>query len=206
MIPKFKRFFSINTSTEVPNPETCIRLVSITAQRTSELEIFDLQIKHIVCGDEYDEEIINTISSTIIGQETLNINTCIKSNSLYVGGVNITEEGVYNIPHWEISVDFDICIAPEPVVVYSAQRSLSSVSFENTEEACSTLNLELETYIETSVNGEITSGDVVYEDAFGTVKFNGGFNYFALKLNTQLQKRICRISDEGVINVEAICF
>ena len=204
MIPKFKRFYSENSSIGVPNPGTCVKLVEITAERISELEINDLQVKYILCKDKSNEEITVYIPSDSFLKYTLEINSCIKDNSLYIGGENITEEGVYETGNWSISVDFDICTAPEPVVTYSATRSVDSLVSPET--GCEVLFPTVPVYISTSIPGQITSGDVAYSDSFGTVPFNGSNNYYALKLDTQVNKRICRIQSNGTINVYSFCF
>jgi hypothetical protein len=203
MLTKLKRFYSENSSIGVPNPISCVKLVSITAERISEEEIVDLQIKYIVCGDEYDEEITQTISSLITDKETLTINTCIKSNSLYIGGVNITEDGVYETSDWSINVSLGICTAPNPVVTYSALRSEDGL--EDPDDGCSILNVTIPVYISTSIEGQLTTNDVVYSDLYGTVPFNGENKYYALKLDTQATKTICLVSNTGMINVFSFC-
>ena len=203
MLTKLKRFYSENSSIGVPNPISCVKLVSVTAERTSEIEVADLEIKYILCGDESNEEITETISSSILGKETLEINACIKGNSLYINGNNITEEGDYFISNWNFSVDFSTCKAPNPVTVYDSQISVSFV--EDPEGACSILTPSITIYIETSVVGQINNGDTVYSDSFATLPFNGGNQYYALKLDSQLFKTICLVSTTGVITVSESC-
>ena len=207
MLTKLKRFYSENSSIGVPNPVSCFKLVSVLLERTSEIEIGEStipnEVRYILCNDNLNEEVVITVSRNTLDPIELEINSCIKSNSLYIVGENITEEGFYQTDDWDITVDFSTCKAPSPITVYDSQISVSFV--EDPEGACSILTPSITIYIETSVVGQINNGDTVYSDSFATVPFNGGNQYYALKLDSQLFKTICLVSTTGVITVSESC-
>lgn len=79
--------------------------------------------------------------------------------------------------------------------------SISSTSQALSAGACD-LILDSVCYISTSINGVITSGDIVYQDIAGTNPILGGDTYYRISL---MSTYVVLISDGGVMNVFNIC-
>lgn len=83
------------------------------------------------------------------------------------------------------------------------QGGISSSSFSaDAENSCSVLVIDNVCWFDTSVNGKITSGDIVYSDSLGTNPFMGGNQYYKVLLG---KSYIVLINDIGVLSISTIC-
>ena len=112
MIWKHKKYYQ-ETHEDIITPPTeiCVFLNNVRGVYFGDgvSDPTSTEVKYIACGDETNTEIV---SSVFVGMtptepyEELVINSCIKSGSLYVGGVNITNESPTVVPFWSITADF----------------------------------------------------------------------------------------------------
>jgi hypothetical protein len=126
MIDKFKRFINIDNADVVPPPaETCVFLNNVRGVYLGDTgsDPTSTEVRYIACGDETNKETVSYVSVGMTPTEPyeeLVINSCIKSGSLYVGGVNITNESPTGVPFWSITADFGtICISGGECVYYT---------------------------------------------------------------------------------------
>lgn len=116
MLWKYKKCYQeTNEDVVIPTPpENCLLLNNIRGVYFGDVE-FDpttTNVQYILAGD-----VTNTIitESLYVGitptdpYEELIINESIKEGSLYVGGVNITNESPTMTPLWSITADFGVC-------------------------------------------------------------------------------------------------
>ena len=115
MLWKYKKCYQeTNEDIVTPPTEICIYLNNVRGVYFGDTE-FDptsVEVKYIACGDETNTEIIDSIFVGMTPSEPyeeLVVNQCIKSGSLYVGGVNITNETPTGVPLWSITADFGVC-------------------------------------------------------------------------------------------------
>jgi hypothetical protein len=115
MLWKYKKCYQ-ETSEDVilPPPEICIYLNNIRGIYFGDegTDPTSTVVEYIICGDETNTIITDSIfvgMTPIEPYEELIVNQCIKSGSLYVGGVNITNESPTGVPFWSITADFGDC-------------------------------------------------------------------------------------------------
>ena len=115
MLWKYKKCYQeTNEDVIITPPEICIFLNNVRGVYFGDTESDPITttVEYILCGDE-----TNTIISQELyvgltppkANEELVINQCVKSGSLYVGGVNITNESPTTTPLWSITADFGVC-------------------------------------------------------------------------------------------------
>jgi hypothetical protein len=106
MLWKYKKCYQEDND-DVVNPRTCNFLKKVTGIFTGlEGDPTSTEVRYILCEDETDTEIVGTLS---VANPVLNVNVCIKESSLFVDGVNITNEITTLTPYWGVSADFDDC-------------------------------------------------------------------------------------------------
>lgn len=69
-------------------------------------------VQYILAGDVTNTVISENLTYNMTPSEPydeLVVNECIKDGSLYVGGVNITNESPTVVPYWSITADFGTC-------------------------------------------------------------------------------------------------
>jgi hypothetical protein len=93
---------------------------------------------------------------------------------------------------------------PQP----SLDLSLRSLMSEGSGELACLLNLEVTVYIQTSIPGQITAGDRVWEDIGGTAPFNGNNQFWRLKIDSDSNNGIsANVDTFGFIESPiSICF
>lgn len=79
--------------------------------------------------------------------------------------------------------------------------SISSTSQILPTDACN-LIIDSVCYISTSINGVITSGDIVYQDVSGTNPILGGDTYYKIYL---VDSYIAQVDNLGVITINSTC-
>lgn len=99
---------------EYIKPETTVYLNNVIGVYFGDTE-FDpttTDVQYILAGDVTNTVITESLYVGITPgkpYEALIINECIKEGSLYVGGVNITNESPTTVPYWSITADFGTC-------------------------------------------------------------------------------------------------
>jgi len=115
MLWKYKKCYQ-ETSEDViiTPPEICIFLNNIRGiYLGAEEDPTSVEVRYIVCGDETNTEEVDII---FVGMTPSNpydelvVEECIKQGSLYVGGVNITNESPTFAFPYSITADFEECI------------------------------------------------------------------------------------------------
>jgi hypothetical protein len=113
MLWKYKKVYQ-ETSKDIVNPpvEACTRLINISGTFREDGASRLLEIEYILCGDDTNTVIETTLQA--VGTETviLTINQCIKVGSLFLNGVNITDETEQTLPDFIVQVDFEDCEDP----------------------------------------------------------------------------------------------
>jgi len=107
MLWKYKKCYT-EANEDVPDPETCTRLVSISAVYTGDISTdpTTTTVSYILCGDNTNTEVIQEL---IVANQFLRFNQCIKTNSLFVDNVNIIDESTTSTPFWSVTANFDNC-------------------------------------------------------------------------------------------------
>lgn len=82
------------------------------------------------------------------------------------------------------------------------QGGISSASSADSANLCNVLLVDSICWFDTAVNGTISSGDIVYNDASGTNPVMGANQYYKVLLGSS---RIVLINNAGVMTISTTC-
>jgi hypothetical protein len=114
MLWKHKKIYQ-ETSEDVTidPPVICVFLNNIRGIYTgAEGDSDSVEVRYILCGDETNTEVVDSIFVGMTPTELydeLVVEECIKQGSLFVGGINITNQSATNVFPYSIVADFGEC-------------------------------------------------------------------------------------------------